>query len=67
MSAQVAGYGGTPWPKISAPLFVHLTEVGICAMALSASRVDSKVCALNITWGGIKLMWQKAQRDSWNR
>ncbi len=52
MSAQVAGYGGTPWPKISAPLFVHLTEVGICAMALSASRVDSKVCALNITWGG---------------
>ena len=52
MAPQVAGYGGAPWPKLSAPLFVHLTEVGIGAMALSASRVDSKVCALNMAWGG---------------
>jgi hypothetical protein len=43
------------WPKRSSPLAADLTEDGIRDMALPRGLVDTKVCAIDADWSGLRL------------
>ena len=44
------------WPKKSSGAFVDLTEDDVRAVALPLGLVDVKVCAIDDTWSGLKLV-----------
>ena len=43
------------WPKRSSGVETDLTEDSIREVALPAGMVDSKVCAIDETWSGLRL------------
>lgn len=43
------------WPKGSSGVETDLNEDGIRDLALSRGLVDSKVCAIDETWSGLRL------------
>jgi hypothetical protein len=53
------------WPKKAAKLATDLTEDVIRAAALPLGLVDIKVCAIDETWSGLKLVVRKERRASW--
>jgi len=50
------------WPKKAAKVDTDITEDTIRALALPLGFVDVKVCAVNETWSGLKLMIRKSDR-----
>ena len=52
------------WPKKSAGVPTNVTEDVIRAVALPIGFVDIKVCAVDDTWSGLKLMIRKENRKS---
>ena len=54
------------WPKKSSPLFVDLTEDTVREVALPQGVVDTKVCAVDDDWSGLRLMVRKENRARWN-
>ncbi len=52
------------WPKISAGVPTDVTEDVIRAVALPLGFVDTKVCAVDETWSGLKLMIRRTNRRS---
>jgi hypothetical protein len=52
------------WPKKSARVPTDITEDVIRAVALPLGFVDVKVCAIDETWSGLKLMVRREQRKS---
>jgi hypothetical protein len=50
------------WPKKSADVPTDVTEDVIRAVALPLGFVDVKVCAVDETWSGLKLMIRREQR-----
>lgn len=50
------------WPKKSSGVRTDITEDTIRAIALPMGLVDIKVCAIDATWSGLKLMWRKELR-----
>src|ERR1043165_4141523 len=50
------------WPKKSSGIPADVTEDVIRAVALPLGFVDVKVCAINKTWSGLKLMVRKENR-----
>jgi len=52
------------WPKKSSGVATDITEDVIRAVALPLGLVDIKVCALDDTWSGLKLMIRKENRKS---
>jgi len=50
------------WPKKAAKLDTDITEDVIRAVALPMGLVDIKVCAVDETWSGLKLMLRKELR-----
>jgi hypothetical protein len=52
------------WPKKSAGVATDITEDVIRAVALPLGFVDVKVCAVDETWSGLKLMVRREQRKS---
>jgi len=50
------------WPKKSARVPTNVTEDIIRAVALPLGFVDVKVCAIDETWSGLKLMVRRANR-----
>ena len=52
------------WPKKSAGVPTDITEDVIRAVALPLGFVDIKVCAIDETWSGLKLMVRREQRKS---
>jgi hypothetical protein len=50
------------WPKKSAKVVTDLTEDTIRAEALRLDLVDIKVCAVDETWSGLKLVIRKEKR-----
>ena len=50
------------WPKRSAGVATDITEDVIREVALPMNLVDIKVCAVDATWSGLKLMVRKAKR-----
>jgi hypothetical protein len=52
------------WPKKSSGVATDITEDVIRAVALPLGFVDVKVCAVDDTWSGLKLMIRKENRKS---
>ena len=50
------------WPKKAAKLDTDITEDVIRSVALPMGLVDVKVCAVDATWSGLKLMIRKELR-----
>lgn len=50
------------WPKKSAGVETDVTEDVIRAVALPLGLVDVKVCAVDETWSGLKLMIRRERR-----
>jgi hypothetical protein len=55
------------WPKKSSGLPSELTEDTVRELALPLGMVDVKVCAVDATWSGLKLVVRKAARADWPR
>ena len=53
------------WPKKSAGLASELSEDEVRGLALPLGLVDVKVCAVDETWSGLKLVVRKAARAAW--
>jgi hypothetical protein len=51
------------WPKKASKVVTDLTEDVIRELALPLGLVDVKVCAIDQTWSGLKLVIRKALRD----
>ena len=52
------------WPKKSSGVATDITEDVIREVALPLGLVDVKVCAVDATWSGLKLVVRKALRGS---
>ena len=57
-----AGILWVSWPKKSAKVATDITEDTIREVALPLGFVDVKVCAVDETWSGLKLMIRRANR-----
>ena len=55
------------WPKQSSRIASELSEGQVRELALPLGLVDVKVCALDQTWSGLKLVVRKALRADWAR
>ncbi len=51
------------WPKKSAKVPTDVTEDVVREVALPLGLVDVKVCAVDETWSGLKLVIRKANRE----
>ena len=52
----------TSWPKKSSRVPTDITEDTIREVSLPLGLVDIKVCAVDATWSGLKLVWRKELR-----
>jgi hypothetical protein len=52
------------WPKKSSKVPTDITEDTIRELALPLGLVDIKVCAVDETWSGLKLVIRKEHRRS---
>ena len=59
-----AGVLWISWPKKAAKVATDITEDVIRAEALLLGFVDVKVCAVDETWSGLKLMIRRENRKS---
>jgi hypothetical protein len=50
------------WPKKSSGIASDLSDVVVRDTALALGLVDTKVCAIDDTWSGLKLVIRKDQR-----
>lgn len=57
-----AGTLWVSWPKKSSGVATDITEDVIRAVALPLGFVDVKVCAVDETWSGLKLMIRRENR-----
>jgi hypothetical protein len=52
------------WPKKTSKVPTDITEDTIRAVALPVGLVDIKVCAVDDTWSGLKLVLRKELRNA---
>jgi hypothetical protein len=57
-----AGMAWIAWPKRAAKRATDMTEHVVREVALPRGLVDVKVCAIDDTWSGLKLVWRKELR-----
>ncbi len=50
------------WPKQSSGVPTDVTEDVIRELALPLGLVDNKVCAIDPTWSGLRLVWRRERR-----
>jgi hypothetical protein len=55
------------WPKTSSALASELSEDAVRELALPLALVDIKVCAVDATWSGLKLVIRKSERAAFAR
>ena len=51
------------WPKKSSGVATDLSEQRVREIGLDAGLVDVKVCAVDATWSGLKLVVRRQNRD----
>lgn len=56
-----AGFIWVSWPKKTSKMATDITEDVIRDVCLPMGLVDVKVCAVDATWSGLKLMKRKAR------
>ena len=59
-----AGMIWVSWPKKASKLPTDITEDVIREVALPMGLVDVKVCAVDATWSGLKLVVRRQNRDA---
>lgn len=52
------------WPKRASGVATDMTEDVVREVALPLGLVDNKVCAIDATWSGLRLVWRKELRQS---
>jgi hypothetical protein len=57
-----SGFIWVSWPKKASKVPTDITEDVIRDVCLPMGLVDVKVCAIDVTWSGLKLMKRKALR-----
>jgi len=69
LRAKIANTGTVwvSWPKKSSGISTDVTEDVIREIALPLGFVDIKVCAVDDTWSGLKLMIRRENRKSKNK
>ncbi len=50
------------WPKRSSGVATTVTEDVVRAVALPLGLVDNKVCAIDETWSGLRVVWRRERR-----
>ena len=50
------------WPKRASGVATDMTEDVVREVALPLGLVDNKVCAIDATWSGLRLVWRKELR-----
>ena len=50
------------WPKKASGVATDMTENVVREVALPAGLVDNKVCAIDETWSGLRVVWRKERR-----
>ncbi|MCP3973813.1 MAG: DUF3052 domain-containing protein [bacterium] len=50
------------WPKRASKVPTDMSEDVVRAVALPKGLVDVKVCAIDATWSGLKVVWRKEMR-----
>jgi hypothetical protein len=51
------------WPKRSSKLPTDMTEDVVRDVFLPHGLVDNKVCAIDDTWSGLRVVWRKHLRN----
>jgi hypothetical protein len=64
LGAMVFPAGGLwiAWPKRTSGVATSMDEHVIRAAALPLGLVDNKVCAIDETWSGLRLVWRRERR-----
>ena len=57
-----AGAVWVAWPKKASGVATDMTENVVRALALPLGLVDNKVCAVDETWSGLRLVWRLEKR-----
>jgi len=52
------------WPKRASKVPTDMTEDVVREVALPLGLVDNKVCAIDETWSGLRIVWRKRLRPS---
>jgi hypothetical protein len=52
------------WPKKASKVPTDMTEDVVREVGLPRGLVDNKVCAIDDTWSGLRLVWRKELRSS---
>ena len=55
------------WPKRASGVQTDITEDVVRELALAGGLVDNKVCAIDETWSGLRLVFRKELRDEVRR
>ena len=50
------------WPKRSSGVATDVTEDTVREVLLPLGLVDNKVCAIDDTWSGLRVVWRKERR-----
>jgi hypothetical protein len=50
------------WPKRASGVPTDMTEEVVREVALPLGLVDNKVCAVDATWSGLRLVWRSERR-----
>jgi hypothetical protein len=65
MGMMIVASGGLwiAWPKKVSKVATDLTDHVVRNMALPLGLVDNKVCAVDATWTGLRLVWRLSARE----
>ena len=50
------------WPKRASGIDTDMDDGGVRDVALPLGLVDNKVCAIDETWSGLRLVWRRERR-----
>lgn len=59
---DVNGGWWVAWPKKASGVPTDITEDTVREVALPLGLVDNKVCAIDDTWSGLRVVWRKERR-----
>jgi hypothetical protein len=66
LGAMVFPAGGLwiAWPKRASGVATDMNEDVVREVALPLGLVDNKVCAIDETWSGLRMVWRRERRGS---
>jgi len=62
VAVHPAGGLWVAWPKRASGVRTDMTEDAVRELGLPLGLVDNKVCAIDRTWSGLRLVWRRENR-----